>query len=126
MKTARSSRHQSASLTDSIDRLASVRSDWDSYGALPVAKSARTRAKRLAIALEELLGSRLPHPVVGPTVDGGIALVWRQARLPRVHISVSSRGMKYLVLRNDTLVEQGKLSDVETFVRDVIKPYVLG
>ena len=113
---------KSSPTVEAIDSLGQLRPDWDSYGANPVAESARKLARDFIIGLEQRLGNRLPTPAVGPTPDGGVAVVWRRRLRPNIAVFFSSEGGKYVITRDHKLVDQGRVEGPESFAREIVKP----
>jgi hypothetical protein len=62
-----------------IDALAELEKGWNSYGASPITPAAIARAKKFAG--EVAISGRLWSPFVGPTPDGGVALIWEKGEL---------------------------------------------
>lgn len=104
-----------------IDKLKELQPDWDSYGAGEIALSAREQAKRFIALVEQALGPAYANPLVGPTADGGVVLIWRQQpSLPEVSAFFSPEGNhRYVVLHERSLVAQGPIGDPE-FVRQYV------
>jgi len=61
---------------DRITSLADLKENWDSYGGLPVAPKAISRARFL---LSNLDVEDMPRPHVAAIPDGGVGLHWRVA-----------------------------------------------
>jgi hypothetical protein len=101
-----------------IDKLKELRPDWDSYGAGEIMLSAREQAKRFIEHVERTLGAQFADPIVGPTADGGVVLIWRhKPGLPKVEAFFSPVGdQRYVVLRERTVLAQGPIKDSE-FIR---------
>ncbi len=57
-----------------LDKLRTLKPDWDSYGANPIPEKVIEAAK---FVLDMLYGPNAPQPVVGPTPFPGVALIWR-------------------------------------------------
>ena len=104
-----------------IDKLKELPPDWDSYGAGEIAMSAREEAKRFITLVERTFGTAYANPLVGPTADGGVVLIWRQRPgLPEVEAFFSPEGNhRYVVLHEQSVVAQGPIKDPE-FVRQYV------
>lgn len=63
----------------SIDRLAALEENWDSYHAHPPTEAAIDTARRFTAALAALaeVDPKL-HTQIVPAVDGGLLFVWRE------------------------------------------------
>ena len=97
-----------------IDKLKELEPDWDSYGAGEIALSAREEAKRFIALVEQTLGAAYANPLVGPTADGGVALIWRQrAGQPKVEAFFSPEGNRYVVIHGPKIVDQGPIKGPE-------------
>ena len=100
-----------------IDRLKELQPDWDSYGAGEIALSAREQAKRFITLVGTTLGAAYARPIVGPTVDGGVALIWRQgAGQPKVEAFFSPEANRYVVIHGRGIVDRGSIEGLE-FIR---------
>ena len=103
-----------------IDKLKELEPDWDSYGAGAIALSAREQAKRFITLVEHTLGAAYAKPLVGPTAEGGVALIWRQETgQPKVEAFFSPEGNRYVVIHRGKIVDQGPIKDPE-FVRQYV------
>ena len=110
---------------DAIDRLGTLRDGWDSYGAAPIEQASREQAKRCLSEVQRLLGVTYARPVVGPTPEAGVALVWRSSRGGELDALFSSRGARFVVLGPKRLVvHQGPITDYQEFAREVVKRFV--
>lgn len=65
----------SAGVTQRIDELLRLPTNWDSYGASPINPSAAAAALRLVLRTAD---SATPAPQVVPTVEGGLQLEWHE------------------------------------------------
>jgi hypothetical protein len=61
-----------------IRSLASLESNWDSYGAVPLQRGAVLHAVRLVAAI--LQNEDVPLPAIVPTSQGGLQLEWHRGR----------------------------------------------
>jgi hypothetical protein len=105
---------------NAIDRLKELQPDWDSYGACEITLSAREQAKRFIALVERALGARYANPLVGPTADGGVVLIWRQRPGPEVEAFFAPDGSRrYVVLDGGRLVGRGPIEDPE-FLRQYV------
>jgi hypothetical protein len=105
---------------EAIDRLASLAEDWDSYEAPAISPAAREWAKVCLAEIERHLGASYGNPIVGPTPEAGVALVWR-AKGQEVDVLCSPPKARYVVLTNGLLTEQGEVANFGTFAREVLK-----
>lgn len=120
-------RRKPSPVVEAIDRLEAVAPGWDSYEAPPVAAATRAEAKEFVIVLERFAGPWLSTAIVGPTAEGGVAIAWRAGSRPSVQIFFSPTGNnRYVVMREDRLLDRGSLPDPETFLREVAKRYIFG
>ena len=55
-------------------------------------------AKDCLNQIRRLLGPHFANPVVGPTPDGGVALIWQKDRGSEIDLLCSPNGARYLVL----------------------------
>jgi hypothetical protein len=104
-----------------IDKLKDLPPDWDSYGGGEIMVAAREHAKRFVEDVVHSLGAQFAHPMVGPTVDGGVVLIWRQkAGLPKAEAFFSPVGVgRYVVLVGRTVLEQGPIKDAGFLKRHI-------
>lgn len=109
-----------------IDDLKELSSGWDSYEADPVALAARESAKRFLRRIAEILGAEYANPVVGPTPEGGVALLWRRPGAPKIEVSFSPTGsIRYVVPHHGKLLERGPVVDPDSIVTSVLKRYLI-
>ena len=108
-----------------IDRLKELQPGWDSYGADQIATSSIEEAKRIVREVQRALGPNYARPIVGPTPDSGVALIWRKKGEGEVDVLVSPTSCQSVVLsRTRDFVEKGPITDYEAFAREVIKRHV--
>lgn len=105
---------------EAIDRLGSLTEDWDSYGAPPIPPAAREWAKVCLTQIQRHLGLSYWNPLVGPTPEGGVALIWR-AKGQEVDVLCSPPKARYVVLTNNLVTERGEVDDFGTFALEVLK-----
>jgi hypothetical protein len=87
-----------------IERLADLPAGWDSYGAPPIERATLDRAKECLAQIQWRLAPWYMPPTVGPDVDGGVELVWKN-RWRAIHVLVGAgERFKVLVLQGETLV----------------------
>jgi hypothetical protein len=107
-----------------IDELKELAPDWDSYGADAPRLSAREDAKRLVYDLARTLGRQFVPPVVGPTPDGGVVLIWRRAGRPKLEVFISPyEPPHYAVLQDRRLVDKGPLKEPAAILPILIRHY---
>jgi hypothetical protein len=109
----------------SLEELRTLKAGWDSYDADPVSAEAIDHARYCLVVAEQFLGAGY-NPVVGPTPDGGVALIWRKPGRGEVNAIFSRAGNIYVVIDQDRRVaRKGPLDDPHTFIRDVLKPRLI-
>jgi hypothetical protein len=106
---------------DAIERLKDLPEGWDSYQAPRVADAARGRAKLCLRSVREHLSSSYWNPLVGPTPDGGVTLLWRKGNGPEVDILCSATGARYVLLSRGLIVQRGEVTDFALFATEVLK-----
>lgn len=104
-----------------IEQLKDLEPDWDSYGAPPIAKESLEMATGYLRAVARALGDSYAHPIVGPTPQAGVALMWR-ARSGEVDLLCSPAGAQYVWLSPDHKVLRTEaLTDPAHFAYQVLK-----
>ena len=95
-----------------INQLKELGPEWDSYSAGGIGLSALENAKSLVYELARALGSQFVPPVVGPTPDGGVVLIWRRgAGRPKLEVFLPVyEAPHYAVLQDRRLIESGLLN----------------
>jgi hypothetical protein len=108
-------------VSDQIRNLRRLEAGWDSYEAAPVSGEAMEWAVS-CVYQAHASGLLFPEPIVGPTADGGVELVWHKpGREDEVHAIFSPSGGRYVVIGPDRRVAaQGPIDHF--FVRQVLKP----
>ena len=106
-----------------IDRLADLAEGWDSYEAPRIDEVARKVAKDCLHQVQRLLGAHYANPEVGPTPDGGVALIWRKDRGSEIDLLCSPNGARYLVLspHRQVVGQSGSFMDCGYFALQVLK-----
>lgn len=107
-----------------IDRLADLPEDWDSYEAPKISEVSRELAKSCLNQIQRLLGSKYANPVVGPTPDGGVVLIWRKEQGSEVELLCSAIGARYILLSpNRQVVGQSErhFTDCSPFAFQILK-----
>jgi hypothetical protein len=106
-----------------IDQLAELPEGWDSYGAPKIAETPRRMAKDCLNQVQRILGAHYANPLVGPTPEGGVYLVWRKERGSEIDVLCSPAGVaQYVVLApHRQVVGGGPLYDVGYFALQVLK-----
>ena len=105
---------------EAIDRLGSASEDWDSYEAPAISPAAREWAKVCLAEIERHLGPSYGNPLVGPTPEATVALIWR-AKDQEVDVLCSPPKARYVVLTNNLVTERGEVANFETFALEVLK-----
>src|SRR5712692_8091660 len=90
-----------------IDNLKDLQPGWDSYGAGPIGLWVREQAKNFLRSVADSIGAGWAHPAVGPTAEGGLALIWRGAGQRKVEIFFSPEGNRFVVLQDRKLMDKG-------------------
>ena len=106
-----------------IDRLADLPEGWDSYEAPRIDEASRKVAKDCLHQIRRLLGAHFANPVVGPTPDGGVALIWRKDQGSEIDLLCSPNGARYLALAPNRQVvgQSGPFMDCSDFALQVLK-----
>ena len=106
-----------------IDRLADLPEGWDSYEAPKIDEGARKVAKDCLNQIQRLLGAHYANPVVGPTPEGGVALIWRKDRGSEIDLLCSPSGAHYLVLspQRQVVRQSSPFRDCGDFALQVLK-----
>jgi len=121
-KTATLSHDPVAAATTAIDKLKELQPDWDSYGAGAPNLMALEQAKNFVYDIARSLGPEYVSPIVGPTSDGGVALIWRKRGQPKIEAFFSpEQGNRFVVLRDRKLLDKGTISNPK-FLRQYIVP----
>ena len=117
--------------SDAIDQLDALkdlfRRDWDSYDAEPISPVALDYAKIFVQSIRSAVGRSTP--IAGPTPDGGVSLVWRGKGKLKVEVffaPLQPRSPTFVISESGHLKSKGKIEDVGTFARTVIKPLTPG
>jgi hypothetical protein len=107
---------------DQIRNLRNLEAGWDSYDAAPVSDEAMKLALHCVYEARSF-GLGYPEPIVGPTADGGVELIWqRPGREEEVHAIFSPSGARYIVIGSDRGVAVQGPIDPPSFAREVLKP----
>jgi hypothetical protein len=105
-----------------IDRLAELAEGWDSYEAPRIAEVSREFARQCVNQVQRLLGPSYANPLVGPTPEAGVALVWRKDRGSEIDVLCSPSGVRYLVLSpHRQVVRSEGITDFGHFALQVLK-----
>ncbi len=105
-----------------IDRLADLAEGWDSYEAPRIAEVSRELAKDCLSRVRRLLSGQYWNPVVGPTPEAGVALIWRKPTGSEVTVLFSPAGARYVVLSpTHQVVQHGRVDDYDHFALEVLK-----
>jgi hypothetical protein len=96
------------SARESLDEIARLPDDWDSYGAARPSASAISRAHLLLASLWEDLAESADDDTIpwaiAPLADGGVQLEWRGPH-EAIEVEIDSRGsLNYLVERDETTI----------------------
>lgn len=81
-----------------LRHLASLQTNWDSYGALPVSRVALEKTRKLLFHLYSLNLPYLPPPFIAPDPEGGLGLEWDFGPRGEVYLEISSKGQMTYVL----------------------------
>jgi hypothetical protein len=119
------------SARETLDEIAQLEDDWDSYGALRPTAAAISAGHLLLGALWDELGHLVDEGVmpwaVAPLADGGVQFEWRGPG-GAIEVEVSPRGtMKYLVERDEkTIAKSDPLTvvgaqEILGRIRDVLR-----
>ena len=106
-----------------IDRLKTLQTGWDSYDADPPDPFALTYAKEFLTEIMQALGSSFANPIVGPTAESGVALVWRKKGQGEVDAFFSPAGGRYVVIGSDRKLA-GQIKDYRSFAVEILKPFM--
>ena len=105
-----------------IDQLADLPEGWDSYEAPRIAEVSRELAKDCLTRVQRLLSQHYWNPMVGPTPEAGVALIWRKVTGAEVNVLFSPAGARYIVLSpTHQVVQRGPVDDCERFALEVLK-----
>lgn len=105
-----------------IDRLAELPEGWDSYDAPRIAEVCREMARQCVSQVQRLLGPPYANPLVGPTPEAGVALMWRKERGSEIDVLCSPSGVRYLVLSpHRQVVRSDAITDFGQFALQVLK-----
>jgi hypothetical protein len=119
IKTARHYHDPAAEAVTAIDKLKELQPNWDSYGAGAPDLHAREQAKGFVYAVAEKLGPEYAHPRVGPTADGGVALIWRRPGHPKVEVFFAPDGPRFAVMHARKLLDKGPVTSL-TFLKQYL------
>ena len=109
-----------------IERLSDLPEGWDSYGAPRIEEAARKRAKECLHQVRSVLGQSYWNPLVGPTPDAGVSLIWRKPVGSEVNVLTTQAGARYVVLSpTHHVVQTGQGNDFYRFSLEVLKPLEL-
>ncbi len=106
-----------------IDRLKTLQMGWDSYDADPPDPFALKYAKEFLIEIRQALGPNFANPIVGPTAESGVALVWRKKGQGEVDAFFSPAGGRYVVIGSDRNLV-GQITNYRSFALEVLKPFM--
>ena|SRR5437660_1147917 len=110
---------------EAINRLESLKKGWDSYGAPPIEKASRELAKQWLNEFQAILGSTYVEPLVDPTPEAGVALVWRKKWGEELDVLISPQGARYLRLTPDQQVQSSdKITEPKAFAREILKRFI--
>jgi hypothetical protein len=105
-----------------LDELRDLKPGWDSYDAEPIRAEIVEQAKFCLHEVERFLGSEYAAPIIEPTADGGVALIWRKPGRGEVTAVFAPSAAKYVVIGDDRqFVGKGPIGDCGSFAREVLK-----
>jgi hypothetical protein len=105
-----------------IDRFAELPEGWDSYDAPRIADVCRELARQCVSHVQRLLGPPYANPLVGPTAEAGVVLMWRKERGSEIDVLCSPSGARYLVLNpHRQVVLSDAITDFGHFALQVLK-----
>jgi len=113
---------QESAVLTAIDRLGDLPEGWDSYEAPKITLASRRWAKSLVLSIQQHLGPHYANPTVGPTPEGGVALIWRKDRGSEIDVLCSPTGARYLLLSpHRQVVAQDAITSPGLFAIQVLK-----
>ncbi len=105
-----------------IRSLASLESNWDSYGAAPLQRGAVLHAIRLVAAI--LQNEDVPLPAIVPTSHGGLQLEWHRGRATLEMEVLPDRTVEVFFLMPSGRTWEGTLANdqwrLETFLTQLL------
>jgi hypothetical protein len=108
-----------------IDELDALPADWDSYGAPRVEKAPRLQAKWALSEILRAVGDHYARPIVGPTAEAGVALIWRGNHQEVDVLFAPTGGARFVVLSPQHRVErQGHITNFSEFATQILKKFV--
>lgn len=107
-----------------IGRLAELNEGWDSYGANRIDSEARGAAVRF-LSLLHGKERRVPHPIVGPSPSGAVALQWFLPQL-EIFTEISGDVAEFYVARpdEDQVLRDGTVNKLEELTSTIL-PYLV-
>ena len=109
---------------NAIDSLQDLTPGWDSCDAEAPAQRTQVQAKSFLSYVERMLGPAYASPIVSPTPDGGVALLWRRPNQPKVQVLFSPSGARYLVYAGRDVLQRGVVNHYDVLAFEVIKRHV--
>ncbi len=101
-----------------IDRLKELPSGWDTYDGAAIDLTAREHAKSFVYDAAKVMGAAFWNPKVGPTADGGVALLWKKPGVPtKAEALFSSRGDRFVVFQSRKILEKGPIKGPDFLLR---------
>jgi hypothetical protein len=70
------------------------------------------------------LGTNYARPIVSPTAEGGVLLMWRDRGQPKVEAFISSSAARYLVLEKTDLIESAAINSYALFASNILRRYL--
>jgi len=102
------------STREAIDHLKEFQPGWDSYEGDRVDLTAREHAKAFVAHAANVLGPAFWTPKVGPTPDGGVALIWRKPGLAiKAEALFSPVGDHFIVYQRRKVLAKGAITGPE-------------
>ena len=105
---------------EAIERLGRLPGDWDSYEAPAISPAACEWAKVCLMQVQRHLGPSYGDPLVGPTPEAAVALIWR-SKGQEVDLLCSPPRARYVVITDNLVTEREEVDNFGTFALEVLK-----
>ena len=96
------------------------RPPWQGRGARDLSSRPRVGQGLCLTQIQRHLGPSYGNPLVGPTPEAVVALIWR-AKGQEVDVLCSPPKARYVVLTDNLVTEQGEVDDFGIFALEVLK-----
>jgi hypothetical protein len=116
--------HSASEALDAIDSFKLLTQNWDSCGSEIPPAEVRAQAKTFLFVIERVLGVMYANPIVSPTPESGVALLWREPGQPKLQVNFSSAGTRYLVYAGREILDRGVVASYDVFAREILKRYI--